>query len=454
MNVQLFNTASHRVEKFDPINDGRVNFFVCGPTVYDYSHVGHAKTYTQFDFIVKFLRRFYDVHYLVNVTDVDDKIIQRAQESGVDPVGLARKFEEKFFEDMTWLGNNGFSTVARSHDFVPEVISQVERLISVGAAYRLIDGWYFDLSVLGYSVSKLTNRPMLEDDSHSRLGSVGKRNNGDFVLWKFSKPGEPSWDSVSLGTGRPGWHIEDTAITEAVFGEQYDVHGGASDLMFPHHEAEIIQMETISGKPLVNYWLHTGLLEVDGRKMGKSEGNFTLIRDFKELWDPKTLRYFFLSRHYRSTIEISDSLLKESASARERVENFYRSLDVSVQETDEQILKLQAFRSVFFDALAYDVNTPEALSALFTFIRAVNRDNEKWGVGLIAVLEEINSVFETFDFSSIADVSADVASLVELREKYRNGRNFVEADRIRNELKEHYSVVVEDTVDGVTWRVV
>lgn len=453
MNVQLFNTASHQIEKFNPIHDGVVNFFVCGPTVYDYSHVGHAKTYTQFDFIVKFLRRFYDVHYLVNVTDVDDKIIQRAQVSGVDPVELARKFEKEFFEDMTWLGNDAFTTIARSHDFVPEVISQVERLISVGAAYRLVDGWYFDLSVLDHSMSKLTNRPMLEDASHSRLGSVGKRNSGDFVLWKFSKPGEPSWDSASLGAGRPGWHIEDTAITEAVFGEQYDVHGGASDLMFPHHEAEMIQMETLSGKPLVNYWLHTGLLEVDGRKMGKSEGNFTLIRDFRQLWDPKTLRYFFLSRHYRSTIEMSDALLRESASARERVENFYRSLNVDVQERSGQVQKLEEFRSAFFGALKHDVNTPEALSALFTFIREVNRDTMRWGSGLIAVLEEVNAVFEVFDFTANVDVSSEVEELVGLREKFRAERNFGEADRVRNELKVKHGIVVEDTPDGVTWRV-
>ena len=280
MVLKLYNTLTRKKEVFKPIKGKEVKIFVCGPTVYDFSHIGHAKTYTQFDLIVKYLRYLgYKVFYLQNLTDIDDKIIKRANEEKNDPLKLAKKFEEEYKKDMLSLGVDSVDKYARATDYIPEIISQVKRLINKGIAYKISDGYYFDLTKFS-EYGKLAKRTALEaEDSVSRIDeNKEKKNKGDFCLWKFYKPGEPFWES-ELGKGRPGWHIEDTAITEKEFGPQYDVHGGAVDLIFPHHEAEIAQMESISGKkPLVKYWLHTAFLNIDTKKMSKSKGNFITIR--------------------------------------------------------------------------------------------------------------------------------------------------------------------------------
>lgn len=296
MAIALYNTLTRRVEPLEPMTPGVVRMFVCGPTVYDLAHVGHAKTYTQFDFLARYLRaRGFEVTYAQNITDIDDKIIRRAAESGRDPRDLAAEFEDAYRQDMATLGNTSVDVYARALDHIDEIVAQVQALIERGHAYQLDDGWYFDLSTFsGYG--KLSGRTeVAEEDSVARIDeNDAKRNRGDFALWKARKPGEPFWDTP-LGPGRPGWHIEDTAITEALFGPQYDLHGGAVDLIFPHHEAEIAQMEAASGKePLVRHWVHTGLLRVDGAKMSKSSGNFLTIRDALAMGDYRTLRYAFL----------------------------------------------------------------------------------------------------------------------------------------------------------------
>jgi cysteinyl-tRNA synthetase len=252
MVLKIYNTLTRKKEVFEPIHKGKVNLFVCGPTVYDYAHIGNAKTYTQFDMIAKYL------------TDIDDKIIKRAEENSEDWKELSRRYEKIYKEDMESLGIDSVNKYARATDYIKEIVSQVQRLIKKGFAYKISDGWYFDLSK-DKDYGKLAGRTSLDsEDSVSRIDeNKGKRNAGDFCLWKFSKPGEPVWKS-ELGDGRPGWHIEDTSITEKEFGVQYDIHGGATDLIFPHHEAEIAQMESISGKkPLVRYWLHTGFLNMN-----------------------------------------------------------------------------------------------------------------------------------------------------------------------------------------------
>ena len=243
MSLKLYNTLTRKKEIFNPINSKKVNMFVCGPTVYDYSHLGHAKTYVQFDIIVKYLRyKGYNVFYLQNITDLDDKIINRAKEEKVDWRKIKDKYEKSFLKDMGNLNVNSVDKYARATDYVKEIISQVKRLIKKGYAYKISDGWYFDLKK-NKDYGKLSNRKILEkNDAVSRIDeNIEKKNSGDFCLWKFSKPGEPIW-KAEIGEGRPGWHIEDTAITEKELGSQYDIHGGATDLIFPHHEAEIAQM--------------------------------------------------------------------------------------------------------------------------------------------------------------------------------------------------------------------
>ncbi|MEK7173284.1 MAG: cysteine--tRNA ligase, partial [Patescibacteria group bacterium] len=305
MAIKIYNTLSGKIEPLSPIKKGKINLFVCGPTVYDYPHIGNARTYVAFDMLVNYLKHLgFDVFYLQNITDIDDKIIKRAKEKNISPKELAKQFEKEYMDDMQALQIKSVTKYARATDHIKKIISQVERLFSLGFAYQASDGIYYDVSKFK-DYGKLSGRTAEEaEDGTSRIDEgVEKKNKADFCLWKFSKEDElyphtkifgvgASWPSP-WGAGRPGWHIEDTAITEKYFGPQYDIHGGARDLIFPHHEAEISQMEAISGKsPLVKYWMHTGFLTINGQKMSKSLGNFTTIRDFLKETSPQVLRMF------------------------------------------------------------------------------------------------------------------------------------------------------------------
>ncbi len=295
MTLRVYNTYTRKKEDFKPIDEKRVKMFVCGPTVYDLSHLGHAKTYLAYDVIARWLRyRGYDLFYLMNITDVDDKIIKRAKERGEDPLKLAREFEESFLQDVASLRIDTTNLHARASDHIPEIVDQIKRLIEMGFAYIAPTGVYFDVPKFE-DYGKLSHQDPEELKRHRIEPDPNKRNPQDFSLWKKRKNGVPYWDSP-WGEGRPGWHIEDTAIAEKYLGQQYDIHGGGVDLIFPHHEAEIAQMESISGKkPMVRYWLHTGFLKVKGKKMAKSLGNFITIQDALKDYDTETLRLFFLS---------------------------------------------------------------------------------------------------------------------------------------------------------------
>jgi len=365
MALKLHNTLSGTLEEFSPIEPGKAKVFVCGPTVYDLSHIGHAKTYTQFDILVRTLRYLnYDVKYLVNITDVDDKLIKRAAEKGVDPSELALEFEEAYLLDMKALGNTSVDKYARAHDYIDQIVDQVKRLIEKGFAYKISDGYYFDIKKFE-DYGKLSGRNTLKaGDSVSRVDeNPEKRNPGDFCLWKFKKEGEPSW-SAEIGEGRPGWHIEDTAITETELGEQYDIHGGAIDLIFPHHEAEITQMESVSGKkPFVKYWLHTGFLNIDSEKMSKSLGNFLTIREVLEKVSPMALRYYFLSAQYRTPMNFSWEGLEAAQNALEKLKKFSDSLIRENGRIDE------AYKAKFMEKMENDLNTPQALAILWTLVK-------------------------------------------------------------------------------------
>ncbi len=365
MALKLHNTLSGSEELFQPIDPSSVRLFVCGPTVYDFPHIGNAKTYTQFDLVARTLRYLgYKLTYVVNITDIDDKIIARARERGIESEALAREFEEVYLEDMLSLNNTSVDKYARALDYIPQIVSQVERLVEKGLAYRISDGYYFDTKAfVGYG--KLSGRETLKPgDSVSRIDdNPEKRNPGDFCLWKFKREGEPSWPT-SLGEGRPGWHIEDTAITEAEFGPQYDIHGGAVDLIFPHHEAEIAQMESISGQsPLVRYWLHTGFLQVETQKMSKSVGNFYTIRDVLEKgFSPLSLRYYFLLAHYRTPANFTWEALEAAQNALQKLQKLAFSLPEGGQ------IDL-AYKAKFVEKLENDFNTPQALATLWTLMK-------------------------------------------------------------------------------------
>jgi cysteinyl-tRNA synthetase len=451
--IKIYSTMSRKVAELMPMEDKKIKLFVCGPTVYDFPHLGHAKTYTQFDFIVKYLRwSGFDVFYLVNITDIDDKIIQRAQERGITWRQLADDFEKIYFEDMAALHNNAVTKYARATDYIEQIVNQVQRMLDKGLAYRTPDNSiYFEIAKFG-DYGKLSGRTELkEGDAVTRIDSgEQKRGWNDFCLWKASKENEPSWDTA-LGKGRPGWHIEDTAITEAEFGPQYDIHGGAVDLIFPHHEAEITQMESISGKaPLVRYWMHTGFLNIDSQKMSKSLGNFKTIRDALKNYDYRALRYFFISNHYRAAIDFTEAALEQAKNSVGRIDEFiFNKVDAGYDDAADEAAVGEA-SAKFHDALANDLNTPQAFAVLFDFIRSQNM-KEKSGRRTFEFLSQINSFVDFMKFDQ-AKSDEFIEKLVKERDAARAANDFAKADQIRDRLLS-MGVKIYDTKEGTKFRI-
>lgn len=458
--IKMYNTMTRKKEVFKPMHENRVKMFVCGPTVYDNSHIGHARTYIAFDVIARYLKyRGFSVFYMQNITDVDDKILKRAAETGAEPLALARKFEKKYLKNMKDMGVENVNLYARATDHMPEIIGQIKALIERGFAYETQNGVYFDESQF-VDFGKLSNRKV-EDLTVHRIGPDSeKRNPGDFALWKKRDGSELSWDSP-WGRGRPGWHIEDTAITETYFGPRYDIHGGGLDLIFPHHEAEIAQMEAASGeKPMVRYWMHTGFLNVKGEKMSKSLGNFITIKELLEDYSPEVFRFFVLSTHYRSPIDFSHEILEQSKHSLQRVYKFAEILDESMEEapksveSDEYEKIVVDTKEKFFEAMDNDFNTPLALSSLFDLVRDVNRGINDEKISKTVLKSVKNFLAEAgeilgFDFSrkaskangDITDGLTDI--LVDVRQKLRENKEWELADEIRSRLKD-LNIVLED----------
>lgn len=458
-NLKIYNTLTGEKENFKPIKGKKVNIFVCGPTVYDYSHIGHARNYIIFDSFVKYLKLLgYSVFYLQNITDIDDKIIARAREKGVSPKDLAIAFEKEYLKDMKALGVNSVSKYARATSYIKEIISQVNRLEQKGFAYKLEgDGIYFDISKFN-NYGKLSGRTALgAEDAVSRIDySKDKKNRGDFCLWKFSVDAEPSW-LAPFGAGRPGWHIEDTAITEKFFGSQYDIHGGARDLIFPHHEAEIAQMEAVSGKsPLVKYWMHVGFLTVDGQKMSKSIGNFITITDFLKRCPPNLFRYFIVKNSWRSPIDYSESALIEIRSAVDKMEEFLRRLKTikSAETSTGAKVLTQNFKVDFYKELDDDFNTPQAFAVMFDFMKKINQlldkneTSKKQTDDIYKLFQEIDKIFGIINFKKVnKTIPAEIKKLVKERETARKNQDWTKSDELRKKI-EQLGFTVEDTKDG------
>ena len=445
--LKLYNTLSREKEIFKPRQGKKIKLFVCGPTVYDSPHLGHARTYIAFDMIAKYLReRGYDIFYLQNITDIDDKIIKRAAERNIAPQKLARDFEKDYRNDMKALKVDGVTKYARATNYVKEILSQTKRLLSKGYAYQIKDGIYYDISKFK-NYGKLSKRTTIGAESAiSRIDeSLGKKNKGDFCLWKFSRPDEPKWKSP-WGWGRPGWHIEDTAITEKFFGPQYDIHGGGRDLIFPHHEAEISQMEAISNKaPLVKYWLHTGFLTVDSQKMSKSLGNFITIKDFLKNHSPRLLRFLIIKSAYRSPIDYNGSAILQAEKELERIDEFVDSLKTARTRLPQNIpWKLETDKK-FGNAMDDDFNTPRAIAIIFRLIRQKNSLNAK------DVLEFLRRADKFFDFifwpRKEEEIPHELSRLMEQRQKYREQKEWRQADEIREEMKK-LGWTIEDTDEG------
>lgn len=442
-----------------PREDRTVRMFVCGPTVYDFIHLGNARTFTVFDVVARWLRyRGYDVTYVQNITDIDDRIIVRSAERGEDPLAYACTFDDAFRADMQALGNDAVSQYARASDHIPQVIAQVKRLIETGHVYRIDgDGWYFDLATFP-DYGKLSGRTALEaEDAVSRIDdSSKKRNAGDFCVWKSSKPGEPSWNDEQLGAGRPGWHIEDTAITEHFFGPQYDLHGGGMDLKFPHHEAEIAQQESASGKvPFVKYWMHAGFLESATGKMSKSKGTATPLRDELARYPAAAIRFFFLSNHYRSPLQLTDASLDAAEAATQRIAEVLarsRAFQSSGKDDSAVLMAVTEARGAFEDAMDDDFNTPAAFAALFALITEVNKAITDANFGMesqTAVRELFSLVSDRLGIVPPATSAfpEEVRDILDRRERARTDKDWAAADSLRDRIAA-LGYTVDDTPNG------
>ena len=437
--MDIYSTLTRSKENFETINKNRVNLFVCGPTVYDDAHIGHGRTYISFDTIKRYLEYSgYAVFYIQNITDIDDKIINRSKESGIPANDIARKFEKRYIEDMTKLNVTGVNLFARATNHLDEIIDQIQRLIDKGFAYESEDGVYFEIEKFK-EFGKLSNRKIEELESHRELAETTKRNEQDFALWKKRDGIDEPVFSSPWGDGRPGWHIEDTAITEYYFGEQYDVHGGGLDLIFPHHEAEITQMEAVSGKsPMVRYWLHTGFLNVKGEKMSKSLHNFITIRELLQDWDADTFRFFVLSTHYRSPIDFSKDSLHQSEKSLEKIKKFYSTLDVEECDVESDLEVLNDAKQEFFNSMDDDFNTPKAIASLFVLMNECKNidlsDDDK--IAIKVFLNDVSQILGIdFYLEETSAGSDDLFNLItNVRADLRAAKQYELSDKIRDEL--------------------
>ncbi|MFA7201809.1 MAG: cysteine--tRNA ligase [Candidatus Paceibacterota bacterium] len=454
--MKLFNTLSGKKELIQKTRKP-LRLFVCGPTVYDTPHIGNYRTFLAFDTLVTYMRsRGYIITYLQNITDIDDKIIRRAQEENISWKSIAQTYERIYHQGEKLLGITAISAYARATQHIPEIIRQIQTLIKKGYAYKIEgDGYYFDIAQFS-EYGKLSHRTVAAaEDATSRIDESSlKRNKGDFALWKFSKEGEPSW-KTSLGEGRPGWHIEDTAITEKYFGPQYDMHGGAGELKFPHHEAEIAQQEAASGKkPFVRTWIHTGILLTNGKKMSKSLKNFIGVTDFLTQYDARVLRYITLAHHYSSPIDYTPQLALQSATALETIQKFILKLSLLsplTNITKSPIKKMVATaEKEFHTVLADNFNTPQALAIIFSLLTTLeSRLTHISPAEAVYIQKTILSLFASIGIvlSQNIKIPASIARLSKQREQARFYKQFIQADTLRNKIHQlGYSI--EDTPWG------
>lgn len=460
--LHLYNTLSAQKERFVPIHDGKVGMYVCGMTVYDYCHIGHARVMVSFDVIYRWLSRYFDVNYVRNITDIDDKIIKRANENGETIGELTERFINAMHEDADRLGCLRPSSEPKATDHIPQMLDMISTLQSKDLAYRGASGdvYYKVANFPGYG--KLSRRKLADMQAGARVETVDDKDNPfDFVLWKSAKPSEPHWQSP-WGVGRPGWHIECSAMSTCCLGESFDIHGGGHDLQFPHHENEIAQSEGATGKQYANNWLHVGFVNVDGEKMSKSLNNFFTIREVLQDFHAETIRFFILSSHYRSPINFSDTALKESHTALSRLYHALKPFDAV--DTDEVAWESE-YGQAFVCAMNDDFNTAQAVSILFEIAgeinKAVKAGDTVVGQRFAVILKTLASVLniaqtapQTFLQAQIGDESiseSEILAMIDKRKQAKADKDFALADQIRAELKEK-GVELEDSRAGTSWR--
>jgi cysteinyl-tRNA synthetase len=466
--IKLYNTMSMKKEEFIPINAGKVSMYACGPTVYNFIHVGNARPIIMFDILRRYFEyRGYSVTFVQNFTDVDDKIINRAHEEGITPEDVAKKYIAEYYMDAKCLGVREATIHPKATENINEIIELIKILIEKGFAYAAGgDVYYRTERFEGYG--KLSHQPLEDLLSGARVDvSDAKESPVDFALWKSAKPGEPFWESP-WGLGRPGWHIECSAMSNRYLGKTIDIHCGGQDLMFPHHENEIAQSEGANGVPFVHYWLHNGFISIDNKKMSKSLGNFFTVRDAAKAYGYDNIRMFMLMSHYRSPLNYSGDILVQAQNALDRLKTAHSNLKFLVDNGDGDTLKenektsvenLPAYRTRFIEALDDDFNTADAISVIFELARESNSmmtpdrsPSKALAAEILRLFDELSGVLGLpYGDESDKALAEEAEALIAARQTARQEKNWPEADRIRDKIKE-LGIILEDTPQGVKWH--
>ncbi|MCZ6469598.1 MAG: cysteine--tRNA ligase [Candidatus Dadabacteria bacterium] len=472
--VMLYNTLSQKKEELVPYSQNIIKMYVCGPTVYSSAHLGHARAAVTFDVIERFLSHIgYEVTYVRNFTDIDDKIISKANEAGVPAQEISEKYIQEYKEDMASIGVKSPTIQPKVTEHVPEIVEMIERIIDNGHAYQSGDDVFFSVKKFkGYG--KLSRRDPDDMLAGARIDINEKKENPlDFALWKGTKPGEPFWESP-WGNGRPGWHIECSLMSTKYLGESFDIHGGGKDLIFPHHENEIAQSEAATGKPFAKYWIHNGLIQINREKMSKSIGNILNVREAVSMWSNEAIRLFFLSHQYLNPADFSDTTMNEAEAALERLYITLKRANDLRKDGDGEDKQLansvQIFKERWVKTMCDDFNTADALGSLFELTRAINRslDSVGWTPTLQSALEEINHFGSTLGIleyepeeylqghkleKSSSDITEEeIEELIKERNSARDEKNWKRADEIRDDLSNR-GILLEDKAEDTIWRV-
>lgn len=463
--MKVYNTLTRKKEELVPITPGEIKMYACGPTVYNYIHIGNARPLCIFDILRRYLEyRGYNVKFVQNFTDIDDKIIRRANEEHVDFSEISERYIKEFWTDADGLNVRHATINPKATENIDAIIQIISTLIEKGYAYEAQGDVYFSTEKFK-DYGKLSHQPLedLEAGARIMVGEV-KREPMDFAVWKAAKPGEPAWDSP-WGKGRPGWHIECSAMNWRYLGDTIDIHCGGQDLIFPHHENEIAQSECFTGKPFAHYWMHNGYINVDNVKMSKSLGNFFTVRDVAEKYGYEPIRYLLISAQYRSPINYSTDIIEQCISALNRLYTCRDSLDFELKNAsdaehdgDKAIIDgFNKYREQFIAAMDDDLNTADAIASIFELVRDINTNvvgktpSKALVEGAIAMFDELTGVLGLVYNRKTETLDSDVEALIEARTNARKEKNWAEADRIRDQLKK-MGIVLEDTAQGVKWH--
>ncbi len=458
--MQIYNSKNRRKEEFVPIHPGEVRMYACGPTVYDYFHIGNARPFIVFDVLRRYFEhRGYKVTFVQNFTDIDDKMIKRANAEGITVKELGDRFIKEYYQDAQALGVRPATVHPRATEHIPQIIALVQKLIDKGLAYEVNGDVYFDTAAFpAYGSLSGQNLEDLEAGARVEVDSV-KKNPADFAVWKAQKPGEPAWESP-WGMGRPGWHIECSAMSMTYLGETFDIHGGGKDLLFPHHENEVAQSEGATGKPYVHYWMHNGFINIDNEKMSKSLGNFFTVRDILKEYDPEDVRMFMLSAQYRSPVNFSREMIAQAHSSLSRLYTARDQMNFLLQHAPERELteeenafvqRVQEHVAKFDSAMDDDLNTADAMGAIFELVRDTNQNlNAETAKGAIeAALKALTELCDVLGLlmKKAGELPADIQALADARVQARKDKDWKKSDELRDQLKA-LGYTVEDTKEG------